>query len=136
MWDGNLVSLEQISYSEFLDGLSFPTGMAYVSLTPYEGTAAPQVNMTLMFTLIELLMGSKGRNALAVQRKITDIEKSVMQTLMRVVLRDLADAWSSVAAIDFAVQSLASEPQLMHVLAPAEAVTVIAVDVRMALCPG
>ena len=62
---------------------------------------------------------------MAVQRKITDIEKSIMQTLMKVVLRDLSEAWTSVAKIDFAVQSLASEPQLMHVLAPAEAVIVI-----------
>ena len=132
----NLVSLEQISYAEFLDGLSFPTCMAYISMTPYEGTAVLEMNMTLMFTLIELLMGSKGRNALAVQRKITDIEKSIMQTLMRVVLRDLAEAWSSVTKIDFAVQSLASEPQLMHVLAPAEAVIVIAVDVRIGAVSG
>jgi flagellar motor switch protein FliM len=132
----NLVSLEQISYSEFLDGLSFPTCMAYIGMSPYEGTAVLEMNMTLMFTLIELLMGSKGRNSMAVQRKITDIEKSVMQTLMRVVLRDLSDAWTSVAKIDFAVQSLASEPQLMHVLAPAEAVIVIAVDVRIGNVSG
>jgi flagellar motor switch protein FliM len=89
-----------------------------------------------MFTLMELLMGSKGRNSIAVQRKITDIEKSIMQTLMKVILRDLSEAWTSVAKIDFAVQSLASEPQLMHVLAPAEAVIVIAVDVRIGTVSG
>jgi len=132
----NLVSLEQISYSEFLDGLSFPTCMAYISMTPYEGTAVLEMNMTLMFTLIELLMGSKGRSTTPVQRKITDIEKSIMQTLLRVILRDLKDAWSSVARVDFAVQSLASEPQLMHVLAPAEAVIVIAVDVKVGPVSG
>ena len=104
----NLVSLEQISYSEFLDGLSFPTCMAYISMLPYEGTSVLEMNMTLMFSLMELLMGSKGKNSLTVQRKITDIEKAIMQTLLRVILRDLRDAWSSVAQIDFAVSSLAS----------------------------
>jgi flagellar motor switch protein FliM len=132
----NLVSLEQISYSEFIDGLSFPTCMSYVSMAPYEGTSVLEMNMTLMFSLMELLMGSKGRSNLAVQRKITDIEKAIMQTLLRVILRDLRDAWKSVAEIDFAVQSLASEPQLMHVLAPAEAVIVIAVDVRIGAVSG
>lgn len=132
----NLVSLEQISYSEFLDGLSFPTCMAYIGMTPYEGTSVLEMNINLMFTFIELLMGSKGRIPAAVQRKITDIEKSVMQTLMRVILRDLSDAWSSVTKIDFSMQSLASEPQLTHVLAPAEAVTVIAIDVRVGTLSG
>jgi flagellar motor switch protein FliM len=132
----NLVSLEQISYSEFLDGLSFPTCMAYITMAPYEGTSVLEMNMTLMFSLMELLMGSKGRSNMTIQRKITDIEKAIMQTLLRVILRDLGDAWTSVAKIDFSVQSLASEPQLMHVLAPAEAVIVIAVDVRIGAISG
>jgi flagellar motor switch protein FliM len=127
----NLVSLEQISYSEFIDGLSFPSCIAYVSLSPYDGTAVLEMNMSLTFMFLELLMGSKGRSTTTVQRKITDIEKSIMQTLLRVVLQDLREAWKSVADIDFAVQSLASEPQLTHVLAPAEAVIVIAVDVTI-----
>jgi flagellar motor switch protein FliM len=132
----NLVSLEQISYAEFLDGLSFPTCIAYIGLNPYDGTSVFELNMTLMFTFMELLMGSKGRVGTPVQRKITDIEKSIMQTLLRVVLLDLREAWRSVTDIDFSVQSLASEPQLMHVLAPAEAVIVIAVDVRVGEVTG
>src|SRR3954467_9647103 len=35
----NLVSLEQISYSEFLEGLASPTCIAYIGLQPYDGTA-------------------------------------------------------------------------------------------------
>ena len=132
----NLVSLEQISYAEFLEGLSFPTGIAYIGLSPYDGTAVLELSLSLMFTFMGVLMGSKGRPGAPLQRKITDIEKSIMQTLLRVVLLDLREAWRSVADIDFSVQSLASEPQLMHVLAPAEAVIVIAVDVRVGEVTG
>jgi flagellar motor switch protein FliM len=132
----NLVSLEQISYAEFIDGLSFPTGIAYVGLSPYDGTAVLEMSLSLMFTFMEVLMGSKGRSSGVIQRKITDIEKSIMTTLIRVILVDLREAWRSVAEIDFTVQSLASEPQLMHVLAPTEAVIVIAVDVRVGEITG
>jgi flagellar motor switch protein FliM len=132
----NLVSLEQISYAEFIDGLSFPTGIAYVGLSPYDGTAVLEMSLSLMFTFMEVLMGSKGRSGGVIQRKITDIEKSIMTTLIRVILVDLREAWRSVAEIDFSVQSLASEPQLMHVLAPTEAVIVIAVDVRVGEITG
>jgi flagellar motor switch protein FliM len=132
----NLVSLEQISYAEFLEGLSSPTAMAYIGLSPYDGTGVLELSLSLMFTLMGVLMGSKGRPGTPLQRKITDIEKSVMQTLLRVVLLDLREAWRSVADIDFSVQSLSSEPQLMHVLAPSEAVIVIAVDVRVGEVTG
>ena len=132
----NFVSLEQIPYSEFLDGLSFPTCLVYVGMAPYDGTAVLEMNMTLMFTFMEILMGSKGRSTVPTQRKITDIEKSVIQTLLRVVLRDLSLAWKSITEITFSIQSLASEPQLMHVLAPSDSVIVVAVDVRVGSVSG
>jgi flagellar motor switch protein FliM len=127
----NLVSIEQISYSEFLEGLGSPTCIAYLGLQPYDGTAVLELNTGLVFGLVELLLGSKGRSAVAIQRKITDIEKNLVQTLLKVVLRDLSEAWKSVADVFFSVQSLASEPQWLHVLAPAEAVVVISIEVKV-----
>ncbi len=132
----NLVSLSQISYSEFLEGLESPTCLAYIGMAPYEGTAVLELDTTLMFSLIELLLGSKGRSPTTVQRKITDIEKNLIQTLLRVMLRDLSEAWKTVADISFKVQSLASEPQLMHVLSPTEAVVVIAIEMRVGTFSG
>ena len=127
----NLVSLEQISYSEFLEGLASPTCIAYLGLQPYDGTAVLELSNNLVFGLIELLLGSKGKASAPVIRKITDIEKKLVQTLLRVVLRDLDEAWKSVVDIAFSVQSLASEPTMMYVLSPAEAVIVIAIEVRV-----
>ena len=132
----SLVSLEQISYSEFLEGMSSPTCIAYIGLAPYDATAVLELSSTLMFSLVELLLGSKGRSTSIVQRNITDIEKNLMQTLLRVVLRDLSEAWKTVTDISFVVQSLASEPQILHVLAPAEAVVVIAIEMRVGSTSG
>ncbi|MDQ2842023.1 MAG: FliM/FliN family flagellar motor switch protein [Acidobacteriota bacterium] len=132
----NLVSIEQISYAEFLEGLVLPTCIAYLGLQPYDGTAILELSNSLMFGLLELLLGSKGRSSKVVDRKITDIEKTLVQTLLLVVLRDLRESWSSVAQIAFAVQSLASEPQLIHVLSPNEAVIVIAIEVRVGSASG
>jgi flagellar motor switch protein FliM len=132
----NLVSLEQISYSEFLEGLASPTCIAYLGLSPYDGTAVLELSNNLVFGLLELLLGSKGKASAPVNRKITDIEKKLVQTLLRVVLCDLSEAWKSVTDIAFSVQSLASEPTMLHVLSPAEAVIVIAVEMRVGAASG
>ena len=132
----NLVSLEQISYGEFLEGLASPTCIAYLGLNPYDGTAVLELNNNLVFGLLELLLGSKGKASVPVNRKITDIEKKLVQTLLRVILRDLGEAWRNVADVAFSVQSLASEPTTMYVLSPAEAVIVIAVEVRVGASSG
>ncbi len=132
----NLVSMEQMSYAEFQEGLANPTCIAYIGMAPYEATSVMELNMSLVFQLIELLLGSKGSSPAPVQRKITDIEKKLVQTLMRVVLRDLSEAWKSVADVAFSIQSLASEPQLLYVIAPGEAVIVIAIEVRVGTTSG
>ncbi len=132
----SLVSLEQISYGDFLEGLTSPACLAYISLQPYDGTAIMDINTSLVFRFIEILLGSRESSSSFTQRKMTDIEKRLMQTLLPVFLRDLHESWKSVANIDFAVQSLASEPQLLHVLAPAEAMIVIAMEIRLGSLSG
>lgn len=132
----NLVSLEQISYGEFLEGLTSPTFIAYIGMHPYEGTAVMELSSGLVFTFVEMLLGGSGKTALLPQRKVTEIEKNLMQNLLRIVLQDLGEAWKSVAELRFAVQSIADEPQGLNILSPAEAVVTIGIEVRVAATTG
>ena len=132
----NLVSLEQISYGEFLEGLASPTFIAYVGLRPYDGTAVMELNHALVFTFVEMLLGGGAKAPLNPQRKVTEIERNLMQNLLRIMLHDLSDAWKSVTELRFAVQSLADEPQSLQVLSPAEAVVAIGIEVRVGATTG
>lgn len=127
----NLASIEQISYSEFVEGISAPSCIAYIGLQPYDGTAVLELSPALVFDLMEMLLGGGGKGTTQPKRKITEIEESLVQMLLRIVLQDLREAWKTVTDINFTVQSLASEPQWLHVLAPAEAVVVIAIEMRV-----
>jgi len=132
----NLVSLEQISYGEFLEGLASPTFIAYLGLHPYDGTAVMEINPGLVFTFVEMLLGGTGKTVLSAQRKATEIEKGLMQNLLRIILQDLSEAWKAVTDLRFDVQSLADEPLGFHVLSPAEAVVAIGIEVRVASTTG
>lgn len=127
----NLVSLEQISYAEFLESLESPSFIAYLDLRPYDGTAVMAISRGLVFTFVEMLLGGGGKSQVLPQRKITEIEKHLMQNLLRIVLQDLSDAWQSVTTIRFGIQSLADEPQGLHVLSPAEAVVSISIEMHV-----
>jgi len=127
----NLVSLEQISYSEFLGTLASPTCVAYVGLKPYEGTAVLELNLGLMFTMLELMLGGKAEKAITPQRELTDVEKSLVQTLLKVILTDLCESWKGVADVSFFLQSVVSEPHLLHVRAAAETLIVIAIEINV-----
>src|SRR5262249_42560051 len=88
-------------------------------------------NPGLIFGLLELLLGGNGKATLEVQRKLTEIETFLIQMLLRVILRDLSEAWKGVADIRFSAQSVVSEPAAVSVMAPTEAVVAVAIEVRI-----
>lgn len=131
-----LGSLEQISYAEFLEGFESPTFIAYLDLRPYDGTAVMEISRNLVFTFVEMLLGGSGKSGLIPPRKVTEIEKQLMHNLLRIVLHDLCEAWKSVTEIKFGIQSLADEPQGLHILSPAEAVVALAIEMRVGSTTG
>ena len=126
----SLVSVEQLSYGEFLEGLPSPTCITSLSLAPYEGNAVLELNPSIIFPVLEMLLGGTGKNPSVVQREITEIEQSLLDGLFRIVLHDLTEAWKGVTSIDFKIESMEKEPQLLQVLAPNEAVVAVGIEVR------
>src|ERR1041385_2618984 len=47
----NLISVEQLSYGEFLEGLPSPTCLVSLSLRPYDGSALIEMNPSLIFPI-------------------------------------------------------------------------------------
>lgn len=132
----NLVSLEQISYAEFLEGLASPSFIAFVGLRPYEGAAVMDLSPALVFQFVEILLGGDGKVATEIQRKATEIEKNLMRNLLRITLQDLGEVWKNVTDIRFAVQSLADEPQELNIFSPGEAVVAIGIEVSVGSTVG
>ena len=127
----NLVSVEQLSYAEFLEGLPSPTCMVSLGLRPYDGNAVLELNPSLVFPILEMLLGGSGRSSSSIQREITEIEQKLLDGLFRIILNDLREAWKGVTTVDFTIESMETEPQLLHLLAPNEAVVAISVEVRI-----
>ena len=127
----NLVSVEQLSYSEFLECLPSPTCIASLGLKPYDGNAVLEVNSSLIFPILEILLGGDGKLQFSAQREVTEIEQVLLDGLFRLILRDLRDAWSSVTNIDFSTEAIETEPQFLQILAPTEAVVAVAIEIRI-----
>jgi flagellar motor switch protein FliM len=127
----NLVSVEQLSYAEFLECLPSPTCIASLGLRPYDSNAVLELNSSLIFPILEMLLGGNGKASTSIQREMTEIEQSLLDTLFRIILHDLKESWKAVTAIDFAIESLETEPQFLQILAPTEAVVAIAIEIRI-----
>jgi len=127
----NLVSVEQLSYAEFLDGLPSPTCIVSLGLSPYDGNGVLELNPSLVFPILEMLLGGSGKFTTKMNREITEIEQSILDGLFRIILHDLKLSWQAVANLEFTIDAHETEPQLLQILAPNEAVVAISMEVRI-----
>ena len=73
--------------------------------------AVLELNSSLVFPILEMLLGGNGKASPSIQREITEIEQSLLEGFFRIILRDLKEAWRSVTTIDFTIESLDIIPQ-------------------------
>jgi len=132
----NLVSVEQLSFMEFSQCLPSPTCLVSLSMRPFDGSAVLELNPQLVFPILETLLGGTGRPVGKITREITEIEQSILDGLFRIILHDLQDAWHTVTKIEFKAESHETEPQLLQILAPNEAVVAIGVEIRIGETSG
>lgn len=128
----NLVSVEQLSFMEFSQCLPSPTVVSALAMRPYEGNAVLELNPALVFPIIEILLGGSGRSlATKIDREVTEIERSILDGVYRIVMRDMREAWRAVAVLDFNIEATETEPQMLQLLAPTEAVVAISMEIRV-----
>jgi flagellar motor switch protein FliM len=127
----NLVSVEQLSFLEFTQALPSPTSLISLGMKPYDGNAVLEINPSLVFPILEMLLGGSGKVATKINREITEIEQSILDGLLRIILHDLRTAWHAVATMDFSIEAHETEPQLLQFLAPNEAVVAISIEARI-----
>ena len=128
----NLVSVEQLSFMEFSQCLPAPTCIVSLGMRPFDGSAVLELNPSLVFPVLEMLLGGSGKvSALKVARELTEIEQSILEGLFRIILHDLKESWRAVASINFTIETHETEPQLLQVMAPNEAVVAVSMEIRV-----
>lgn len=127
----NLVSVEQLSFIEFTQCLPSPSCIVSLGMTPYDGNALLEINPALVFPILEMLLGGSGKTPSKINREVTEIEQSILDSIFRIILNDLRTAWHQVTTIQFNIEAFETEPQLLQILAPNEAVVAISMEVRI-----
>ncbi len=131
----NLVSVEQLSYQEFLLSVPDPTCFNAISIKPLEGALALEVNPTLVFPIIDKMLGGPGE-PLKVLRTMTDIEQSIFDGILKLLLEDMRESWRGIVDLDFRIQARETSPQLIQIVAPNEVVLLVVFEVKMGPVSG
>jgi len=125
-----LESIAQTSYAEFLNTVSDPTCFAAISLKPLDGMAAVEISPALVFPMIDRLLGGTGQ-PMTSARPMTEIEQSIMQNVLRLMIDNLKESWRPVYAIEFGLNATETDPHMVQVTSPNEMVIHFQFQARM-----
>jgi flagellar motor switch protein FliM len=130
-----LLSVDQLSYAEFLMSLPETTCINVVKIAPHGGTLAYEVNPTLVFAVIEKLMGGSSDTP-TMNREITQIEQNLVEGFIEMALHDLQEGWQTLGETHFLLERRETSPQLVQIVAPNEIVVVIVFEVKIGQSSG
>jgi flagellar motor switch protein FliM len=133
--DVSIVSVEQLTYAEFLMSLPDPTAFYAVAMPPADGVGALELNPVLAFTMIDRILGGTGRGV-RLTRALTEIEQNVVDGIIHLILENLAETWRSVHEVQFRISARDTRPQMLQVVALNEIVLIIVFDVRLGEARG
>jgi flagellar motor switch protein FliM len=128
--DVNLSSLEQISYSAFIRSLPDPTLFASVGMRPLDGNIALELNPSLVFPMIDMILGGPGR-PLSDNRNLTEIELNIIEGVIKLAMRDLREAWHPVMELEFFMEGKGTKAQMFQIVSPAETVIAVHLEVKI-----
>jgi flagellar motor switch protein FliM len=130
-----LVSVDQLTYSEFVMSISNPSCIYVFKMEPLEGTAIMEINPSLVFFIIDRLFGGQGRPS-EQNRELTLIEQNVIHRIVERGLNDLKDVWEHVGVFSPKVDAYETNPQFVQIAPPGETVILISLEVRMQNASG
>ncbi len=123
-----LHSVDQMTYGEFLMSLPNPTSFNVFSVKPLEGSGVIEINPSIAFPMLDRLLGGKGEPFDA-NREFSDIELSLFETILRVMMSTLKEAWGPVMEVYPTIESKESSPNVVQIVAQNEIVVMVVMEI-------
>jgi flagellar motor switch protein FliM len=124
-----LVSAEHLSYREFLQRIPETTYLACCRLDPVGANAALQLDLKVAFPIIDLLLGGEGKG-MAEAREISEIEEQILDSVARIVCRELGTAWQALA-LEVGFEQRLEAGAAQRLMAPEEKTLSLSFEITM-----
>ena len=124
----NLVSAEQIPFNEFLLRIPEISYVASVRMEPLGAISVLQLDLALAPPIIDLLLGGEGRDGPL--RELTDIEESILASVVEIICRELTAAWQPVG-LSFNFERRQMQTQVARIMSVTEKTLCLSFEIRM-----
>jgi len=126
-----LTSVDQLTYSEFVFSLENPTCFNLVNAKPLEGQLILDINPSILFPIIDRLLGGSTASAAPARRPLTDIELRLVSRITNLFLNEMQHAWENVLLLELEVDRVESNPQLVQIIPANEVVILVSFELTV-----
>lgn len=131
MVEVKLTSVDQLTYSEFVFSLENPTCFNLISAQPLEGQLILDINPSILFPMIDRLLGGTTSAALPARRPLTEIELRLVARITALFLKEMQHAWENVLNLELVVERVESNPQLVQIIPANEVIVLISFELTV-----
>jgi flagellar motor switch protein FliM len=126
----DLVSIEQLTYDEYVDMTPNPSHLVVLDMAPLSGPSLMALPLPVAYTFVDLLLGGHGRGATPT-RPLTEIEVSLVHSLVRRQLDELKYAFNSLVGLEISIKRHESNPQFAQIAAPSDMTVVTCFELTL-----
>jgi flagellar motor switch protein FliM len=131
-----LTSVDQLTYSEFVFSLENPTCFNIIQAEPLEGHLILDINPSILYLIIDRLLGGGREMAEMTRRPLTEIELRLVARVTDLFLREMKHSWEHIMEINARVDRVESNPQLAQIVSPNEVVVLISFELTVGEARG
>jgi flagellar motor switch protein FliM len=126
----DLVSVEQVSYTEYVETLGELTYMTVFSVEPIQERAVLETPLDVTMTCIDSLLGGPGSTEQPA-RPLTDLESAVVASLYSRLVAEFRYAFASLVTLEPAINTVEYNPQLAQIAGASDAMVVARLRLTM-----
>jgi flagellar motor switch protein FliM len=131
----NLVSVEQLTFREFLGRLADLTYFASLHVMPLDARAAIQLDLAVAYPIVDLVLGGTGSDTVDL-RDLTEIEEQILETAVRLIVQDLRSTWAPVLDLDFQFEQRQRSTEMQSTIPLEEKTLCLSFEIHLAEASG
>lgn len=128
--DVNVISIDQVTYSEYTMSLSMPSSLYLLKFDDIEGKAVIEISPQLLLFIVDRLLGGSGETEIEV-REITLIEQNIVQRIINNLIGTLNEVWGQVFPLKAQFDSFETDPQFVQIARSSETIAIIFFEVKV-----
>lgn len=126
----SILTVDQFAYSEFSNAISNPAFLSIIDFKPLNGQILIDISTNIVYSIIDRLLGGDGTEEQKI-RPFTEIELSLLESMMYRIIPIIQEAWSNVIDLDPRLDKIEVNPQFAQIVPHNETIALITISLEV-----